>query len=131
MFIEIIQPNVEIYDGETNKFIGEATYVLPPESEQALLDLINNGIAPTSLLLLDENIYRPARDYIPPIPYKKYKRNGIFHAQVIDSLTGERVPVTIHMRYDAIIRGDLTENPYFYDSVEYSNILVDSIDLIY
>lgn len=131
MFTQIRQPNIVIYNGENNKLIGTASFRLTPESEQALLDLVNYGIDPSSLTLLDIDLYQPDEDYVPPTPYDAYKREGTIYALFTDSTIGMDIPIEIKMKYKARARGNLLGNLYHFESVEFSNIKIEDIKIHY
>ena len=131
MFTKIEDPRIAIYDGKTNKFIGVASFNLTPESENALLKLVNYGVKPSSMILLDIDLYQPDKDYVPPTPYDAYEREGTIYALFTDYGTGEEIPVEIQMKYKARARGNLLGNLYHFDSVEFSDIDIESVKINY
>lgn len=126
MFVKITNPIIEIYDGDTNEFIAETTATLTPDAEKALLDLVNYNRIPARLFLLNLT-FKPSEHYTPPTFDKPAKRRGIIKANFTDSASGEQVPVEIRIKYDARAHGNLLGNQYFFDSVEYSNIVLEGI----
>jgi hypothetical protein len=57
MYTKISKPEIIIYDGETKELIGTAKFDLSSTAESDLLQLVNYNIAPSSLLLLNANLY--------------------------------------------------------------------------
>ncbi|MBN7772961.1 hypothetical protein [Clostridium aminobutyricum] len=131
MFTKIKDPRILIYDGETDRLIGMASFELTPEAEKALLGLVNYGIKPSTITLLDINLYQPDRTYVPPTPFDAYKREGTIYALFTDSSTGENIPVEIQMKYTARARGNIFETLYHFDSVEFSDIEIESVKINY
>jgi len=131
MYTKISNPSIVIYDGKTGELIGTATFKLTGESEKALLNLLNYNVRPTSLTLLDADLYKPSPNYIPPTPYSPYSRRGIIHALFTDAYTGNSVPVEIQLKYDARARGNIAGDLYHFDSVEFGNIDIESVKVIY
>jgi len=131
VFTRIKNPRITIYDGETNQFIGTASFKPTTEAEKALLQLVNYGIKPSSLTLLDVNLYQPDKDYVPPTPYYLYPREGTIYAFFTDSTAGADIPIEIQMKYNARARGTLTGNLYHFDSVDFSDIEIESVKINY
>lgn len=130
MYSEVSNASLNIYDGETGNYIGEARFTLSTEAAAKLLDLFNYGKVPDSLLLLDVNLYHPSSSYIPPEPYQLYKRKAILRALFTDASTREQVPYEIRMTYDTRARGNLSGNLYYFDSVELNNINIADIQKV-
>lgn len=120
----------EVHDGDTGKFLGYATFELPQTEEEKLLDLVNYGETPTSLTLLNADIKKTSKDYVPPALIKKYPRTGILRASFRDKDSGTLMPVEIHLTFDVRGKGRQYANLYHFDSVEYSNIKVNAISYI-
>lgn len=131
MYTKINNPSIVIYNGETNEFIGTATFTLTSKSEEALLQLLNYGIKPSSITVLNLNLYQPSATYIPPTPYNAYRREGTIYASVTDAYTGTAMPVEISIKYDARARGNSLGTLYHFDSAEFSNIEIESVKIIY
>lgn len=131
MFTHIKDPRIVIYDGETHKLIGIASFKLTSDSEKALLQLVNYGIKPSSITLLDVDLYQPNEDYVPPIPYNAYKREGTIYALFTDANSGEDIPIEIQLKYTARARGNLLGNLYHFDSVEFSDMEIESVKINY
>lgn len=131
MYTKISNPSIVIYDGKTGELIGTATFKLTGESEKALLNLLNYNVQPTSLTLLEADLYKPSPNYNPPTPYSPYPRTGIIHALFTDAYTGKSIPVEIQLKYNAQARGNLTGDLYHFDSVDFSNIAIESVKVIY
>jgi len=129
MYTKIIDPSISIFNRNTNEFIGIASFNLTPESEKDLLRLVNYNITPKSLLLLNLNFYQQSTYFHPPNLDQPVNHKGILKAIFLND-SGERIPIEIRLRYDAIARGNLLGIRNFFDSVEYYNIAVDSIEEI-
>ncbi|MET0017912.1 hypothetical protein [Oscillibacter sp.] len=117
----------EVHDGITGKFLGYVTFELPQTEEEKLLNLVNYGETPQSLILLNADIKKTAEDYVPPALIKKYSRAGILRASFRDKDSGTFMPVEIHLTFDVRGKGRQYANLYHFDSAEYSNIKVDAI----
>lgn len=130
MYTRITNSSVAIYDGVTNKFIGEARFDLSPEAEKALLGLVNYGKTPEALLITNLELYQPSPDYIPPTPYQSYKREGVFRGSFTEESSKELVPIEIRFKYNARARGNSTGNLYFFESANFDHIEIESINEI-
>lgn len=133
MYTQINGPcGIEIYDSENNKRVGNATFMLTSEAEQDLLQLVNNGVKPTSMTVLNIDLYEPEKDYVLVTAYNTYKREGTIHASVEDPYTGKSIPIAIQMKYDARVRGKLSgEDSYYFDSADLDNIVIESVKIYY
>lgn len=127
MYVRIANPNIAIYNGLTNNFIADGRFQFSPESEQAILDLVNYNKVPEKLLLLNLFFYQQSAFFDPPTPDSLAKRKGIIRA-IFTNESGEQVPMEIRLEYDAIARGNTLGSRYFFDSVEYDNIRVISVE---
>lgn len=117
----------EVYDANTGKFLGYATFELPQTEEAKMLKLVNYGETPKNLTLLNAEINKTAADYVPPELIKKYPRSGILRASFRDKNSGAFIPVEIHLTFDVRGKGRQYANLYLFDSVEYSNIKIVDI----
>ncbi len=131
MYTKITNPSIVIFDGKTGELIGTATFKLTDESEKKLLNLLNYNIQPSSLTLLDVDLYKPSPNYTPPIPYSPYARKGTIHALFTDAYAGNPVPVEIQLKYNARARGNTTGNLFHFESVEFGDIDIQSVKIIY
>jgi len=125
MFDQISNPTIDIFNGINGQFIGEASFTLTEAAEKALLQLVNYNVMPQKLTLLNLDFYQPSENYTPPNMNEPVQRAGIIRAVFRDSVNGFQVPYEIRMRYLARAR-DPGINPYFFSSVEYTNVMVDS-----
>lgn len=123
MYTQIINPSIAVYDPETDKFLGDGRFKLTLSAEQALLDWMNYGISPKSLVMV-ESSFVPSEDYVPITPNMTYHQKGIFRALMKDEDTGKWVPVEARITYDWRSRSPEPGN--FASSVEFNNIKVDS-----
>lgn len=132
MFTHIERPSIVIYDAENNKLIGTATFEFTPQAEQELLGLVEDGVKPSSLTLLNLNLYQTEKNYVPPSdPYKAYNREGTINASLKDSITGKDVPVEIKLKFKLRARGVPNGNSYYFHSAEFGDIEIESIKIIY
>ena len=130
MYDKIIYTSLSIFDGENGNFIGTARFELPTESSKKLLDLLNYGKVPEVFIILDASVYAPANTYIPPEPTKTYKRLGIMYVVAEDEYSGAPVPFEIRFTYDVVVRGKLTPELLYFDSLEMSNLNILSIQQV-
>jgi hypothetical protein len=130
MFEKIINPSLSVYDGETNKFIGEARFDLLPETENKILQMVNYHKIPHSVILMNLDFVEASGDYVPPVIGKALKQEGIIRAVFIDTANFDQLPIEIRFKYNAKARGYRKNNPYLFDSFELSNIELESIQPI-
>lgn len=126
MFTQVSIPTIDIFNGETNEFVGEARFNLTQETGDALLQMVNYARVPNSLILLDLDFYRPSANYLPPNMDTPLRRNGIIRALFTEGESGQRVPLEIRFKFRARARS-AAQNPYFFDSVEYTDLHLDSV----
>ena len=129
MFDKVSHLVNEIYDGSTNKFLGYSRFDLSQSEEEKLLDLVNYGKVPESLILLNVRFSQTPADYVPPSLTQKSKRRGILRGLFRDADSGKYIPVEIYFTFDVRGRGNLSGDIYYFDSLEYSNIQIDHIDV--
>lgn len=126
MFNKISNLSIDIFNESGTQFIGEAKFDLPAESEKSMLQLINYNVQPNTLTLNNLDFYQPSANYIAPNINAPIRRSGVIKAILTDDANGFQVPVLISLKYDAQARHS-GENPYFFDSVGYTNISVGDI----
>ncbi|WP_312942343.1 hypothetical protein [Oscillibacter sp.] len=129
MFTQLINPSVDAYNTETGVFLGEARFTPTREAEEALLNWINYGVKPKSLLMLESN-FQPSEQYTPITPNQTYRQNGIFRALVKDGSSGRWFPIEARIAYDWRTRS--VEPGLHFNSVEFDNLeLIDFVESIY
>lgn len=129
MFTQLINPSVDAYNYDTGTFLGEARFKPTLEAEKALLDWINYGVKPNSLLML-ESSFKPSEQYIPIVPNMTYHQKGIFRALLKDGSSGRWFPIEARITYDWRTRS--VEPGLNFSSVEFDNIqLIDFNESIY
>ncbi len=129
VFTQLINPSVDAYNTETGVFLGEARFTPTLEAEEALLNWINYGVKPKSLLMLESN-FQPSEQYTPITPNQTYRQNGIFRALVKDGSSGRWFPIEARIAYDWRTRS--VEPGLHFNSVEFDNIeLIDFVESIY
>lgn len=129
MFNQIENRTIDTFNGINGLFVGDARFDLTPESEKALLNLVNYNIKPKTLTLLNLDFYQPSENYSPPNIYDPIQRTGIIRAIFVDSVNGFQVPYEIRIRYLARAR-EAGNNPYFFASVDWTDIVVDSVQRV-
>ena len=127
MYDRIVNTSLHIFDRDTGNYIGKARFVLPMESENALLDLINFGKIPKVLILMNVSLNDPSKNYVLPEAFKKYQRNSILNATLRDFDSGEQMPVEIRLKYDVQVKGHPSGTLCHFDVMELSNIAVVSV----
>ena len=127
MYTKMNNPRIIIYDGDTKELIGTAKFDLSPSAENDLLQLVNYNTPPSSLLLLNLNLYEPAENYTRPEPYFKYVREGKIKASFTDLYTKNQIPLEIIIKYNVRANSANPKNLEFYDSVIFDGIEVISI----
>lgn len=133
MYTKIIDPSVVVFDGKTGELIGTATFKLSDESEKALLNLLNHNEQPSSLTLLDVVLNKPSPNYSPPTPSKPYARKGTINANALFTNANSKslVPVEIQLKYNLLVKGKTTGNVFHFESVEFEDIDIQSVKIIY
>jgi len=127
MYDRIVNTSLDVFDRDTGNYIGKARFVLPAESEKALLDLINFGKIPKQLVLIDVSLYNPSKSYVLPEAFQVYRRNSILNAALRDTDSGEQMPVEIRLKYDARVKAHPLGPLFYFDAVELFNLAVASI----
>lgn len=122
MFDRILNPSSEVFDGITGDYIGRAHFSLTSEAEKNMLDYLNYGIVPKSLILFDVDIGETSKNYAVPELFQKNRRVAAFHAAARDEDSGMYLPFVIHVTYDTIVRGNLCKSTCHVDSAEVSSI---------
>lgn len=130
MFDRVTAPHIELYDGQTNEYLGRATFALTPEVERALLKMVNNLGEPDSTVLRDVYFFPASSSYVPPGMYDKERRNGIIRAEFRDADSNLWMPVDLYIRFDSQTRGNYLGDRYHFRSVGYSDIVVQDIRVL-
>ena len=129
MFDQIANLTIDTFNGLSGQFVGQARFELTQESEKALLNLVNYNIKPQTMTILNLDFYQPSENYSPPRIYDTLRRAGIVRAIFVDSVNGFQVPYEIRLSYLARARSEGI-NPYFFSSVEWNNIIIDSVQRV-
>jgi len=127
MYTKILSPAIDIYSADTGEFLGTSTFDLSPYEEKKLLNYLNRGEPFSDLLILNANLYNAPMDYVPPTIDRGLERVGVLHAMFRDD-TGADIPIEIRMKFLSQARGVLPGDPYFLSSVQYSDILIESVE---
>lgn len=131
MYSRIGNLSMDLYDPETHELLGATTFMLPSSEEKKLLDLVNYGVRPTNLLVVNANLYNPSPNYSPSNPAMPLKRAGVIKALFTESDTKVNIPLEIRIKFDSRVRGVIPGNPYRYSSVDFGNIEVESVKPMY
>lgn len=129
MFDKLANTSFTIHDGETGNYIGKSHFVLPPDAEMAILNLINYGKVPEVIMLTNVTLSNPVAGYTQPSVSDVKKRDSILTAIARDKDSRMWIPIKIRLKFDMMARGNLSKNGYFYDSMELSNL--ELIDIKY
>lgn len=124
MYSEISNTRVDAYDFDTGEYIGEARFIPTPKAEMDLLNWLNYGILPKSMVMVNSD-FRPSEYYKPIKPNKTYHQRGIFRALVKEKDTGVWEPIELRVTYDWRSRSPEPGN--FISSVEFLNFKIDSM----
>ena len=111
MYNEMICTNMQIFDNETGDYIGAAHFELAPWEEKKLLELLNYGNVPQTLLLSNVEFIQSNDDYIPPDPFAKIRRKGVLNAVINDRYSGAHIPVEMQMKYTRMARSNRKGDP--------------------
>lgn len=133
MYTKISNTSVVVFDGKTGNLIGTATFKLSDESEKALLNLLNYNEQPSSLTLLDVVLNKPSLNYSPLTPNKPYARRGTINAKALFTNANSKslVPVEIQLDYNLLVRETAKDNPFHFESVEFDDVDILSVKIIY
>ncbi|MGE4277633.1 MAG: hypothetical protein AB7E30_10740, partial [Lawsonibacter sp.] len=102
--------------------IGEARFTPSGKAEADLLNWLNYGIPPQSLVMVNSD-FRPSENYIPIRPNETYHQRGIFRALVKEKDSGVWRPIEVRITYDW--RSRSSEPGNFISSVEFNNVKID------
>jgi len=130
MYASIVNTSLNVFDHDTGNYIGKARFVLPAESEHALLELINYGRVPGTLILMDVTLYNPSRSYTPPKAFQSCRRDSILYAILYDVDSERQVPVEIRLQYDLRTKTLLSGDFCYYESAELSGIKAAEIRIV-
>lgn len=126
MYIDVINPDLTIFDGASGKYIGTSHFDLTNESKLKILDMLNYNRVPQTLTLQNLTLTPPTGEYVPPGIGKKLPRKAILTVDAIDASSGEQVPIAIRLKYSVQALGGLIGGMYDFNTLEMSNIqLVD------
>ena len=130
MFDKVAMPLIDIYNNKTNKYYGRIAFVITPDTETALLEMINNTRAPQYLVLHQVTVFPSSNRYIPPDYYRKESRNGIIHAEFRDANSKLWTPANIFVSFDVETKGIQAGDVYHSENAEYSNIVINNIKIL-
>ena len=131
MYSKITDSYSDIFDEETGLYMGHSHFTLTQGSENKLLDLLNYNKVPDTLVLLNVSLSDTSANYIPPELFQKHSRISVLFIDVVDTHSQRLIPIEIEMSYDVLVRGNLSENPYYFESVELGNIKILDVDYRY
>ncbi|WP_312940014.1 hypothetical protein [Oscillibacter sp.] len=131
MYSKITDSFFDIFDGETGLYMGHSHFTLTDGSEQKLLDFLNYNKVPRSLVLLNVSLSDTAANYITPELFQKQSRTAVMFIDAIDAHSQKLIPIEIEMKYDVLVRGKLSGNPYYFESIELGNIEILDVNCRY
>ena len=126
MYTIIINPTIDIYDAETGQFVVTLDIELPHSQEDKTLNLLNRGEIFSNLFILNAEVTNAQEGYIPPTIENPKRRVGVLHLLARDD-TGTNVPIEIRMLLTAQVRDINPKDIYHLGSIEYTDILVESV----
>ncbi len=127
MFDKVSHPQIYAYDGVTNQYLGRHVFKITPEIESILLDYAHHRKMQERIVIQGVDFYPDSADYTMPLPYEKQSRRGIFRAMFRDQYSLQWVPVEIHGRFNFMGRVPPEKDEYHFDSIEYSDIVVEKM----
>lgn len=130
MFDKVAQPQIDMYDGITNKYLGRSVFKVTPEAERAILNFAHNEKNSARVVLEDISLYPATADYTMPLPYKKYSRRGVLRAMLRDRYSLLWTPVEIRARFNIMGRAKPTESRFHFDSLELSDIVIEGMKVM-
>ncbi|MGE4277550.1 MAG: hypothetical protein AB7E30_10305 [Lawsonibacter sp.] len=130
MFDKVSRMYIDVYDGITDEYLGRTVFKITPEVENIILNYAKNNKGPDRIVLQDAYFDPAGNDYTMPLPYKKYCRKGTFKAMLRDQYSLLWIPVEIHTKYNIMGRVQPQEGQYHFDSIEYSDIVVEDVTIM-
>lgn len=130
MYDRVAAPRVDIYDGITNEYYGRSIFPVTASIENSLLQIVNYEGIPKAMVFQDATFLPASKDYVPPGLYEKVRRNGIARAAFRDANSHLWVLIEIYMNFDSQVRGNLLDDKYHFDSVEYTDIIVQDVRIL-
>lgn len=131
MYDEILNAYIVVYDGETGNYIGKTHFLISPNTEKQFLDMLNYIKIPDTITLQDVRLYEPAANYKQPEPYRKFLRDSKLNVTARESGSGEHIPVELSLSYDVMARAHFSNDIYYFDTVELSNIKILDMETLY
>lgn len=130
MYDRVAAPRVDIYDGITNEYYGRSIFPVTANIENSLLQIVNYEGIPKAMVFQDATFLPASEGYAPPGLYEKVRRNGIARAAFRDANSHLWVLIEIYMNFDSQVRGNLLDDKYHFDSVEYTDIIVQDVRML-
>lgn len=127
MFTKIINPTLDIYNLNTGQFLGTATFILPPQEEKKILNLLNYGIQPSTVIVVNADLYFSPEDFAPPSIYETLYLTGLFKADFEEEYSKKNIPIEIIATFDFQARSVIPKDQYYFVSGQFSNINIESI----
>lgn len=127
MYSKITSLTIDIYDPDTGEFVVTLTLEPPYDQGRKLLNFLNHGERFSDLLFLNAKTIRTQEGYVPPTIENPKRRVGILHLLAQDD-TGAYVPMDIRMRLTAQVRRINPNDPRHLESIEYTDIVLESVN---
>lgn len=124
MYDKVVDADIILHNGKTGDYIGKTHFLMSPNTEKQLLDMLNYNQIPDTITLQDVRLYEPVANYKQPEPYKKFLRESTLNVIARDAYSGERIPVELRLKYYVMARAHFTNDIYYFDSIELSNIKI-------
>lgn len=127
MFTKIVNPTLEVYNVNSGQYLGTATFELPPQEEKKILNLLNYGIQPSTVLVVNADLYFSPKDFVPPSIYETLNLKGLFKADFEELYSKKNIPFEIIATFDFQARSVIPKDQYYFVSGQFSNINIESI----
>lgn len=130
MFDKVSKAQIIAYDGITDQYLGKHVFKITSEVEDIILNYIEHRKKQDQVVIQDVQFFPDSSDYTMPLPYKKYSRRGVFQAMCRDQYSLQWIPVEIRARFNIMGRARPDEDRYHFDSVEYSDIVIEGMSVL-
>ncbi|WP_312280129.1 hypothetical protein [Oscillibacter sp.] len=126
MYSKITNLAIDIYDPDTGQFVVTLTLEPPYNQERKLLNFLNHGERLSDLLFLNAEVIKTQEGYVPPTIEDPKRRVEVLHLLAQDD-TGTYVPIDIRMLLTAQVRHINPNDPRHLGSIEYTDIVLESV----
>lgn len=130
VFDKIAVPHLDLYSSQTNEYYGRATFAVTPDAENGLLQIINDKGVPKSIVLQNVTLFPSSGGYAPPGPFERFAQKGVIRADYRDADSKFWTLADISVTFDVWVRGNRQGDEYRFDSVEFTNIVVQDVRIL-